>query len=249
MVFGVKPGATSFFDSWCDVPKTPEPQSPYVYAYFYYSADPDVKNLYASYIAPAVSESWDVFRVKYVNDDDPDTPIDITLSWNISDFPASSSVSLYQGASLVANMKAVDNYTYSTAAGITTFKIGVVSRPELISPTPGSTVSPTPTFEWTSVSDPSGVTYTIQVDNDPDFFSPEVDVAGLTDNTYTSSALADGTYYWHVQAVDGVGNVGDWSGEWNFTVVPMGAVGVLLMPLLLLLPFALLLRRQNRRYS
>jgi hypothetical protein len=35
--------------------------------------------------------------------------------------------------------------------------------------------------------------YEVWVDNDPDFSTPEVDVADLADNTYTSPALADGT--------------------------------------------------------
>jgi len=43
-------------------------------------------------------------------------------------------------------------------------------------------------------------------------------------------------------------NVGEWSEEWHFHVVPVGAIRAILMPLLLLLPLALMLRRQNRRY-
>jgi len=70
----------------------------------------------------------------------------------------------------------------------------------------------------------------------------------LTENTHTlldEDALALFVqYFWRVRAKDGVGNIGDWSEEWNFRVVPISAVGVLLM----LLPFALMLRRQNRRY-
>jgi hypothetical protein len=91
--------------------------------------------------------------------------------------------------------------------------------PALVSPSNGAVLSDnTPTFEWTSVSDPSGVTYDIQVDNDPDFSSPEVNVAGLTDNTYTSSALAYEGYSWRVRAVDGAGNIGNWSDVWQFTI-------------------------------
>ncbi len=92
--------------------------------------------------------------------------------------------------------------------------------PALVSPSNGAVLSDsTPTFDWTSVSDPSGVTYDIQVDNDPDFSSPEVNVAGLTDNTYTSPALAYENYSWRVRAVDGASNIGDWSDVWQFTCV------------------------------
>jgi hypothetical protein len=91
--------------------------------------------------------------------------------------------------------------------------------PSLVSPENGENIlDNTPTFKWTSVSDPSGVVYNIQVDNDPDFSSPEVNVAGLTDNTYTSSALADENYSWRVRAKDNVGNIGNWSETWQFTV-------------------------------
>jgi hypothetical protein len=94
--------------------------------------------------------------------------------------------------------------------------------PSLIAPANGAVISDnTPTFLWTSVFDPSGVTYDIQVDNDSGFSSPEVNVTGFVDNTCTvpdENALAPSTYYWRVQAVDGAGNIGDWSETWNFTV-------------------------------
>jgi len=125
--------------------------------------------------------------------------------------------------------------------------------PTLISPENGDNIlDNTPTFKWTSVSDPSGVTYQIQIDDNVDFSSPVYYAINLVDNTHAlpdENALALFIqYFWHVRAKDGVGNIGDWSEEWNFTVVPIGAVGVLLMPLLMLLPFAFMLRRQNRRY-
>jgi len=128
------------------------------------------------------------------------------------------------------------------------------AKPSLVSPANGANIfDNTPTFEWTSVTDPSGVTYQIQVDDNDDFSSPvyyAVDLTAITHTLPDENALALFVqYFWHVRAKDGVGNIGDWSEEWNFTVVPVGAIGVLLMPLLLLLPFALMLRRQNRWYQ
>ena len=109
----------------------------------------------------------------------------------------------------------------------------------------------TPTFEWTTVTDPSGVMYEIWIDNDIDFSSP-VYVALESENAHTlpdENALELCVHYWwRVRAWDGAMNVGEWSEEWHFHVVPIGAIGVLLMPLLMLLPFAFMLRRQNRRY-
>jgi hypothetical protein len=136
------------------------------------------------------------------------------------------------------------NYDYCT--------IKYAEAPSLTSPENGAALADdTPTFVWTSLSDPSGITYQIQVDDNADFSSPVYSAIDLAENWHTlpdENALALGKYYWHVCAKDGEGNVGEWSDTWNFTVVPMGAVGMLLMPLLMLLPFALMLWRQNRRY-
>jgi hypothetical protein len=131
-------------------------------------------------------------------------------------------------------------------------------KPSLVSPDNCNDISDnTPTFMWTTVTDPSGVTYEIQIDNGidsvtpPDFILPVYDVAGITENTYTlpdENALEVCVHYWwRVRATDGAGNIGPWSEEWHFHVVPVGAIGALMMSLLLLLPFALMLRRQNRR--
>ena len=250
--FGVRPDATGGFDPAYDSPEPPPPPtSRYISAYTYYSPNPSgYKSLDVSYIAPDNSLVWESLRIKYVNEDDPDTPIDITLTWNISDIPTNYSVCLYEGATLRADMRAVSSYVFNTAPTTKTFKI-VVSRPALISPANGSIVSPTPTFTWASVSDPSGVTYQIQIDDDEDFSSPVYDDATLTDTTFTlpgESALAAGTYFWHIQARNGTGQDRGLSDTWNFTALPIGTIGVLLMPLLLLLPLVLMLRRQNRRY-
>ena len=132
--------------------------------------------------------------------------------------------------------------------------------PSLVSPDNGAVLlDNTPTFEWTSVSDPSGVTYQIQIDNDADFSSPVYSAENMPpitthtlpdENALGMSAIPFIKYFWHVRAVDGVGNIGDWSEEWTFfNAVPIGAIGALLMSLLMLLPFVLILRRQKRRYS
>lgn len=80
--------------------------------------------------------------------------------------------------------------------------------PQLISPDNGTmTADNTPTFDWSDVYDPSGVTYDFEIVN---VFIK----VGLIQSSYTledSEALPDGTYYWRVRAVDGAGNVGNWS--------------------------------------
>jgi parallel beta-helix repeat protein len=102
------------------------------------------------------------------------------------------------------------------------FRVDVTAppAPSLRSPVNGTiTNNNTPSFVWDVVTDPSGLTYDLQLDNDPDFTSPEINQTGLTDNTYTPIAeLFDENYSWRVRAVDGAGNVGQWSVVWTFLI-------------------------------
>jgi len=68
------------------------------------------------------------------------------------------------------------------------------------------------TFAWSPVSDPSGVTYTIEVAEDLNFFplKPGMKKTGLTQTNCTLSIMT-GAYYWRVRAVDGAGNEGEWA--------------------------------------
>jgi hypothetical protein len=95
----------------------------------------------------------------------------------------------------------------------------IVETPMLLEPSNGTKINDnTPTFGWTIVSDNSPpVTYDLMVGNDSDFTSPEINVSGLSDNTYTpTSELADENYSWMVRARDNVGNIGAWSSIWTF---------------------------------
>ncbi len=75
----------------------------------------------------------------------------------------------------------------------------------------------TPKLDWYSVNDFTGVTYEVQVDDDPDFSSPMVAKSGLTDTELAIAELGDGIYHWRVRAVDGAGNAGGW-GTHSFTI-------------------------------
>jgi len=89
--------------------------------------------------------------------------------------------------------------------------------PTLISPSNKSRLGfmgeVTPTFEWSEVSDDSGVRYSLQIATSADvtatgeFVEPMVSVAGLVETSYTleeTEALPLGTYYWIVPAPVGV---------------------------------------------
>ncbi|MFA6100956.1 MAG: AIDA repeat-containing protein [Victivallaceae bacterium] len=68
-------------------------------------------------------------------------------------------------------------------------------------------------FDW---SDAAGATkYDILVDDNADFSSPEFE--DLPGPSQASTSLADGTYYWQVQACNAAGR-SDWAGGGSFTV-------------------------------
>ncbi|MBI5957664.1 MAG: PD40 domain-containing protein, partial [Chloroflexi bacterium] len=87
----------------------------------------------------------------------------------------------------------------------------------LVAPGIGTiTKDTTPTFSWSSVT---GVTkYQIQVDNNSDFSSPNLNPQVST-TTYTpGTGLANGPYWWHVKVQYVSGVWGDWSDTWTFTI-------------------------------
>jgi len=90
-------------------------------------------------------------------------------------------------------------------------------RPILSSPTNGIAVNISPTLVWEAVSDVTAVTYHVQVDDEPGFASPEVDMSDITE-TQLVLTLPDGVWFWRVRANDAVGNVSDFSVALKFTL-------------------------------
>jgi hypothetical protein len=120
--------------------------------------------------------------------------------------------------------------------------------PELVSPADGGRVGfigkVRPTFEWSEVSDDSGVYYSLQIATSAnvtatgEFADPIVSKEGLVGTNYTlekTEALPYGTYYWIVQAVDGAENGSGWTAAssfrtgllplWAFIVIIIAIVG------------------------
>ncbi len=89
------------------------------------------------------------------------------------------------------------------------------SPPGLVAPVGGAAIGDTaPTLDWSDTSDPSGATYILEVDDDSGFSSPLLTKTGLVTSQYSLSsaeALSEGTYYWRVRAIDGMGNQGNWA--------------------------------------
>ena len=107
----------------------------------------------------------------------------------------------------------------------------------------------TVTFIWTPVTDMSGVTYTIEVAEDLNFFpiKPGMTKKGLTEPTCTIS-MSNGTYYWRVRAIDGVGNEGEWAiSPYAFNVGMFSNWILIIGGIVCLIVFILLIRAFLRR--
>ncbi|HEX7900748.1 MAG TPA: hypothetical protein VF950_23520, partial [Planctomycetota bacterium] len=105
---------------------------------------------------------------------------------------------------------------------VQTFRVDVTvpGAPALNSPAAGVSVgTATPLLDWNPVTDPSGVTYEIQIDNDAAFATPDATAKGLASTSFTVAApLAAGTWNWRVRAVDDAGNTGAWSSARTFII-------------------------------
>jgi hypothetical protein len=128
-------------------------------------------------------------------------------------------------------------------------------RPALIAPFDGSRVGligseVAPTFQWSAVSDDSGVHYRLQIATSDDFSESSMiaSVTGLTETSYTlDEALPQGTYYWTVQAVDEAQNESGWSAARSFRIglLPLWAFVVIIVAVVVAL--AALIRVRVRR--
>jgi len=94
--------------------------------------------------------------------------------------------------------------------------------PELVRPEDTDIVHTPVLLLWNEVSDPDGVTYRVEVDEDGDFGSGAI-VRENLESPYIVLGPDDGvldarTYHWRVYAVDGFGAVSADGAVWTFTV-------------------------------
>jgi len=135
--------------------------------------------------------------------------------------------------------------------------------PELISPSDGSRLGlmgkVTPTFEWSEVSDTSGVAYyrlqiatSTSVNANGEFADPIFSIEGLVGTNYTleeTEALPYGTYYWIVQAVDGTENESDWTEARSFRTGLLPRWGLIAAATAIVVLLVALIRALVRRRS
>jgi hypothetical protein len=95
--------------------------------------------------------------------------------------------------------------------------------PTLLAPAAGASVQEPFTISWSAVTDASGiVAYNWQV-SPSSSFSPVILINSTNGPTQdTVSGLANGTYFWRAQAVNGAFQQGAWSQPRSFTVTGVG---------------------------
>jgi hypothetical protein len=109
--------------------------------------------------------------------------------------------------------------------------------------------SETVTFTWSEVSDPSGITYELEIHDNLNFFplKPGMKKTGLTQNSCTLT-IEPGTYYWRVKAIDGAGNESEWvTSPYAFKVGLFSIWGLVIGIVVFLIVFLLLIRAFFRR--
>jgi hypothetical protein len=106
------------------------------------------------------------------------------------------------------------------------FYASVPSTPELLLPAADGTIEFPIRFSWQAASSLSPpVTYILQIDANPGFITPILNLSGLSASEYliteeNNLQLENKTYYWRVKAVDNALNAGDWSTIGSFNFLP-----------------------------
>lgn len=85
---------------------------------------------------------------------------------------------------------------------------------------PKETVDPNESFtaRWSKVSDSSGVTYEVWIDNNSDFSSPEVLENTSKNTTQVPGTLSKDDYHYRVRAWDNAGNASNFSPTSTFQI-------------------------------
>jgi hypothetical protein len=162
--------------------------------------------------------------------------IDNNSTFASPEYTNSPTVSTYTpGANLATGTwywRVLATNTYGSSSYTTGWSVILGSAPvvpTLATPTNASTTTDqTPAFDWNDVS--GATSYTILVDNDVAFGSPEITNSPAT-STYTPAAnLAYGTYYWKVLATNAFGSSA-YTASWSLIIqAPLPGVPTLASP-------------------
>ncbi len=139
------------------------------------------------------------------------------------------------GVNIGSNNPSYDVYTDAVVFNDTTYNFELVApdttppdAPTPVSPANGATTTTIALdkVDWTDVTDASStpVTYVYEAALSPAttstgaFVAPIYVSGPLTASEIPTAGTPEGTYFWHVNASDSVGNVSPWSVTWSFTV-------------------------------
>jgi subtilisin family serine protease len=153
------------------------------------------------------------YTIQVDNNSDFSSP-EISQSPTVSNYTPTADLALgtYYWRVLATNTYGSSVYTSSWSLNIGS----APAVPTLATPTNGSTTTDTtPTFDWNDVS--GATAYTIQVDNNSDFSSPEIQQSPTVSEYTPGTAMADGTYYWRVLATNAYGSSA-YSSSWSLIV-------------------------------
>ena len=121
---------------------------------------------------------------------------------------------------------ATDQVSYTHSAVVTVRVADTVpAAPAMISPPDGAVdiLRADIAFDWSDA--PQALSYQLQVDDNPGFGSPEVDISGIAASAYLLEGPLDPatTYYWRVRASNGCGD-GAWAAPFSFTTRALGCI-------------------------
>jgi hypothetical protein len=151
------------------------------------------------------------YVVKYADNAELTDSVEVIADTSELAFPDS-----FENGTYYWQVMAVDNAGNESAwSAIDDFTIESYPAPGIPSGLDDSINGASVLLDW---ADSSGATkYNIQVDNNNDFSSPEFSGGWPSSSEFTVPDLADGTYYWRVQACNENG-YSDWASGESFTI-------------------------------
>ncbi len=135
--------------------------------------------------------------------------------------PGSSLLTINTGAAATGSYPMTISGAASGSSGhVTPMTLDIATSPlspGLSTPIDGAVDQPVqPTFQWTAVA--GADSYTLEVDDDPAFGSPEITETGIVGTSFTpTSDLEEGTTYWWRVAAENFCGAGAASGTYSFT--------------------------------
>lgn len=153
-------------------------------------------------------------------------PIAVTYTNNDEDIPVATATADANGnfsAKFVVPPSVAGSHAVTATDGTSTITSAFIMEsqsppvPVLLSPKVASTAEVETYFDWEDVTDPSGVSYTLQVASDANFTTLVLEKEGLQHSEYTVAkgeeleSTGKKAYYWRVKAVDGASNESEWA--------------------------------------